>query len=147
MPALHDPAVRSSLEARLAKLRPDSPRRWGKMSADQMLWHVNQGLLMALGEPSFDVQKKPPIPGGVFKFMVLRLPWPKGAPTHPQAVPTKGYDFEAERAKCLALIDQLVRRPINGPWPDSPTFGRVSGSFVSCLQAKHLDHHFKQFSG
>src|ERR1043166_3290717 len=146
MPSIPDPAVRASLETRLKALTPHSPRRWGTMSADQMLWHVNQSLLMSLGEGGFD-DGRPPMPRALLRFFVLNMPWPKSSPTHPQLVATRGHDFEAERAKCLTLIDKLVSRPIDGPWPDSPTFGPVNGRFVSRLQAKHLDHHFKQFSG
>lgn len=145
MPRLHDPSVRASLEQRLNSLAPDAPRRWGTMSVEQMLWHVNQGLRMALGDAAF----RPipvPLPRPVMKFLVLNLPWPKGAPTHPQAVATGQYDFHKERAECLALIDKMCCRRLDEPWPDSPTFGKVSGSFASRLQAKHLDHHFKQFS-
>ena len=50
MPMLHDPAVRSSIEARLNSIRSDSPRQWGSMTVDQMLWHVNQFLAGAMGE-------------------------------------------------------------------------------------------------
>src|SRR6185436_12086404 len=50
MPMLHDPEVRRSIEARLEAIRADSPRQWGSMSVDQMLWHVNQFLAAALGE-------------------------------------------------------------------------------------------------
>jgi hypothetical protein len=38
-----------------------------------------------------------------------------------------------------------VNRPVDGEWPDDPSFGRVSGKFASKLHAKHLDHHFRQF--
>jgi hypothetical protein len=145
MPELHDSAVRASLEARLKSLTPSSPRRWGTMSADQMLWHVNQALLMALGEGDFKPHK-PPMPRALLRFFVLNLPWPKSAPTHPQCVASGGHDFEAERAQCLALIGRVAQRPIGGSWPESPSFGPVTGRFVSRLQAKHLDHHFKQFS-
>jgi hypothetical protein len=30
-------------------------------------------------------------------------------------------------------------------WPENPIFGKVSGTDISRLQAKHLDHHLKQF--
>jgi hypothetical protein len=30
-------------------------------------------------------------------------------------------------------------------WPESPIFGRVTGKFNSRLQAKHVDHHLRQF--
>jgi hypothetical protein len=44
MPLLHDSAVHASLLKRLDDLRPDSRGRWGRMSVDQMLWHVNAAL-------------------------------------------------------------------------------------------------------
>jgi hypothetical protein len=145
MPLLHDPAVRRRLESRLAALRSDSPRKWGNMSVDQMLWHVNQFLGADVGETTLESQKNPmPLP--LLKFAVIYLPWPKSAPTHLQAVPKSEHNFEAEKARCLALIARFVAKPIDGPWPPSGAFGPQSGKFASKLQAKHLDHHFKQFS-
>lgn len=142
---LHDPVIRHRLEARLKALRPDAPRKWGKMTSDQMLWHMNQFLTFALDGGSF----KPPrslIPRPVFRFILLNMPWPKGAPTHPTALAKAQHDFEAERARCLALIDRFVSRSIDRPWPVDPVFGPVTGKFTSRLQAKHLDHHLRQFS-
>jgi hypothetical protein len=145
MRMLHDPAVRSSIEARLKSLRPDAPRKWGRMTPDQMLWHVNQFLSMALGEGSYERQKAPmPLP--IMRFFLLHMPWPRSAPTHRNAVAKDNHDFGAERERCLALIDRFVSRPLDGPWPVDPSFGEVTGRFSSRLQAKHLDHHFRQFS-
>ena len=48
MRTLHDVAHRSALIERVRALRPDSTRRWGKMSVDQMLWHVNDAIAAAL---------------------------------------------------------------------------------------------------
>ena len=50
MAMLHDPAVRSSIEARLDAIRLDASRQWGSMSVDQMLWHVNQFLAASIGQ-------------------------------------------------------------------------------------------------
>ncbi|HEX9727094.1 MAG TPA: hypothetical protein VGA37_01155 [Gemmatimonadales bacterium] len=138
--------MRRRIESRIEALRPDAPRQWGRMTSDQMLWHVNQFLTFALGEGTFEPQKSPmPLP--ILRFALLYLPWPKGAPTHRSAVANAEYDFEAERARCKALIDRFVSRPIDGPWPVDPVFGKVTGKFTSKLQAKHLDHHFRQFGG
>ena len=144
MPMLHDPVVRSRVESRLRALRPEAPRRWGSMTTDQMLWHVNQFLGFSLGEGSAP-QRKSPIPAPIFRFLILNMPWPRSAPTHPTALAKDTYDFETERARCLALIDRFVSRPIDGPWPLDPVFGAVTGTFASKMQAKHLDHHFRQF--
>ena len=144
MPILHDPAFRSSIEKRLDALRPDSPRRWGTMTTDQMLWHVNQFLESALGEGSMPAQKSP-LPLPLLRFMLLYMPWPKGAPTNRAAMAKGEHDFEVERERCRGLIDRFTSRALDGAWPVDPTFGAVSGTFASKLQAKHLDHHLRQF--
>jgi hypothetical protein len=141
---LHDPAFRQSIESRVNALRPDTPRKWGSMTPDQMLWHVNQVLSLALGDIT-GPRTKSPIPLPIFRFVVLTFPWPKGAPTHPNAKAVAEHDFEAERARCLTLIDRFASRPVDGPWPFDPTFGAVTGKFQSRQQAKHLDHHLRQF--
>lgn len=144
MRMLHDPAFRNSIETRLSALRADSSRKWGTMTVDQMLWHVNQFLAAALGEGSLPVQKSPmPLP--LLRFMLLHLPWPKSAPTNLGAVAKGQHDFEGERRRCRALIDRFASRPVDGAWPVDPSFGAVSGKFASKLHAKHLDHHFRQF--
>lgn len=146
MPLLHDPAVRSALEARLDKIKPDSPRKWGSMSVDQMLWHVNQFLAASVGEQNSLTVQKSPIPAPLMKFFLIYIPWPRSAPTNKGAIASVKRDLEAERVKCRELIAKFVSRPIDASWPVDPSFGPVSGKFASKLQAKHLDHHFKQFS-
>jgi hypothetical protein len=147
MPLVHDPSFRSSLVGRLRTLRPDQPRRWGKMSVDQMLWHVNSGLTMAMGKLDVTGVEFPslPLPRGVVKFLVLNVPWPKGAPTLPPLRAEHAYDFEAERKRCLELIETVANTPIDGAWAKHPTLGRMSGREISRLHAKHIDHHLKQF--
>ncbi len=146
MPLLHDPQVKRRFESRLKALRADSPRQWGAMSASQMLWHVNQFLAFNLGD-EVPAPQKMPMPLPIVRFFLLYMPWPKGAPTHKQAVATSEHDFEQERARCLALIERFTNRPVDGAWPADPIFGFTSGKQYSRLQAKHLDHHFRQFGG
>lgn len=143
MALLHDPAVRSSIEARLSALRADSRPAWGRMTVDQMLWHVNRALAQSLGQVDAP-RDRAPLPRPIMKFMVLNMPWPKNAPTNPSFVATTGHDFEAERARCLALIANLVSLPLHDS-SNHPMFGRMSGRDTSRLQAKHFDHHLRQF--
>jgi hypothetical protein len=88
---------------------------------------------------------KKPLPAPLLKFVVLNLPWPKGAPTNPGFIAQTRYDFAAERARSLKLIDEIANRELNGAWPVNADFGRMSGKEWSRLQAKHLDHHLTQF--
>ena len=145
-PILHDPAVRDSIRARVQQLHPTATRKWGTMSVDQMLWHVNEALRNALGE-SRPKDLKIPMPKSVLKFMVFSLPWMKGAPTAPEFVAGARYDFELERQRCLRLIDEFTRRSVDASnWGHSAAFGDLTGREWSQLHAKHLDHHLKQFS-
>jgi hypothetical protein len=80
------------------------------------------------------------------KVLVLNLPWPKGTPTLAALVAKeKQYDFAQERQRCLELLDRFAQRRLDEEWPENPIFGKVSGADLSRLQAKHLDHHLRQF--
>ena len=145
MPMLHDPTVRAGLVARLNQLTPASQRQWGKMSVDQMLWHLNEGFEMGLGRRTL-APLKVPIPRFLLRFLVLSLPWPKGkARTHPALEANATYDFAAERARTLKLLEESAAKSLDAPWPDSYAIGPMSGRDWSRLGAKHVDHHLKQF--
>jgi hypothetical protein len=144
MSLLHDPTTREAIRSRLNGLQPDARRQWGKMTVDQMLRHLNIALGATLGQGDYTPMKMP-MPGPLFRFFVVNMPWPKGAPTHPEFVCGERYDFSAEKARCLTLIDEFTKKPMDSAWPESPLFGRVTGKFNSRLQAKHLDHHLRQF--
>jgi len=55
------------------------------------------------------------------------------------------HDFEVELTRCLQLLRTFGTKGLSEVWPLDPVFGQVSGRFKSKLQAKHLDHHLKQF--
>jgi len=141
---LHDSTVRASVESRLGRLRPDSVAVWGRMTPDQMLWHVNQALGASLGRevPPTD---RSPLPRPIMKFLVLKMPWPRNSPTNTAWVARERHDFDAELARCRALVADFVARPVDEPPAAHPLFGKMSGRQQSQLHAKHLDHHLKQF--
>jgi hypothetical protein len=144
MSHLHDPEVCSSIRNRLQSLRADTARQWGKMSVDQMLWHVNVSMREAVGD--YTPELKPlPVPKALLRWLVLTMPWGRGARTRPDMYAVSSYDFDAQRAECLSLIDRIVARPLSGEWPDSASMGRMTGRHWSRLTAKHLDHHLRQF--
>ena len=115
------------------------------MSVSQMLWHVNEAMESALGLVA-ETPEKVPLPRPLLKFLVLNLPWVKGAPTRRRWVPQNGgYDFAAERDRCRSLVEAITAKALGDRWADSPTLGRMSGEEVSRLHAKHLNHHLTQF--
>ncbi len=144
MPTLvHDPGVHAALRRRVESLTSTSHRRWGTMSVGQMLFHVNLVLAESLGE-----YKAPPSVRGVPKFlvrwMILSLPWPKGAPTRPDMLVSDEHDFAHEHARCLEMLDRFAARPLDVEWPEGANFP-MTGRHWSQLQFKHLDHHLRQF--
>jgi len=142
---LHDPAVYTSLRQRIDSLRADSSRQWGKMSVDQMLWHVNVSMREAVGD--YHPSLKPlPLPKSVFRWAVIKLPWGRGARTRPDMYATATHDLAKEKAECLALMERIYRKPLDSAWPESVSMGPMSGKHWSRLTAKHLEHHLKQFS-
>jgi hypothetical protein len=144
MLTLHDATYRSQLAQRIGALRADSQRRWGKMSVDQMLWHCNAAMAIAVGDVTLPA-RKPPLPAGILKFMVLKMPWMKGGPTMPELVAKQSYNFESERVRCLRLMEKVASTDVSGEWPLHPALGRMSGAEISRLHAKHLNHHLTQF--
>jgi len=144
MALLHDASTRTQIEQRIQALTPTTRGRWGQMTVDQMLWHVNQSLSVFVGQVTLG-RGGPPLPPGLLRFMVLRLPWMKSAPTHPDLVAKLNYDFEGERARLGRLIEAIVDTPLDGEWPAHPVFGRMTGREISQFMAKHIDHHLKQF--
>lgn len=141
---LHDPATYASIRKRIESLRPDTPRLWGKMSIDQMLWHVNVSMREAVGEYAPQL-KALPLPKAVIRWAVINIPWGRGAQTRPDMYAVSTHDFDAQKAECLALVDRIYGRPLAAEWPESASMGPMTGTHWSLLTGKHLDHHLRQF--
>jgi hypothetical protein len=151
MASLHNTAEREALKGRVRAVRPDAVRRWGAMSVDQMMHHVNVILEMCMGLREWGEPKKVvPIPRSWLTWIVLTLPWPKGAPTAKAALAGERYDLEAEKQRCLELLEQFASLGLTGPlahqWPEHIAAGRLTGEQYSRLQHKHVAHHLRQFS-
>jgi hypothetical protein len=142
---LHHADVYASIRKRIESLRVDTPRQWGKMTIDQMLWHVNVSMREAVGDYTPSV-KPLPVPKPILRWAILTMPWGRGARTRPDMFAVSTHDFNVQKAECLALVDRIYRQPLDSAWPDSVTMGRMTGKHWSWLTAKHLDHHLRQFS-
>ena len=154
MPTLLEREGRETMRRRLAALRPDTPGRWGKFTAPQMLAHVIQSLGMMTGDVPVKRKRVPWwVRRGPVKHLLIHvLPFPKGLPTSPEllARASVGADVSAEEwadelrafEQGLERIPQVAER---GEWPSHPAFGPLSGREWGALQYRHLDHHFRQF--
>ncbi len=148
MKSLYEPAKVEEVKLRIAHLRPESERQWGKMTAAQMLAHCVRGMEWAVGDT------KPPrmFVGRILGVVVKRFavgndePMRPNSPTAPDLLVHDHPDLEVERERLYALIDRFAAA---GPsactrHPHS-FFGPLTPDEWANLNYKHLDHHLRQF--
>ena len=135
---------------RLRALRPDSPRRWGRMNAHQMVCHLSDCFRMTTGE------KRVSDATGVWqrtiiKWIALYVPahWPPGIVTRPEidqyAGGTSPADFAADLAELETLMGSFTTRGEDFDWSPHPIFGRMSRIAWLRWAYRHMDHHLRQF--
>jgi Protein of unknown function (DUF1569) len=136
------------VKKRMAQLRPDSGRQWGKMNAAQAVAHCSGGLELALGDrmpPRMFVGR---IIGGMIKPKVMGNDEPlrRNSPTVKGLVIQDERDLDMERERLRGLIDRFAAAGPKGctTHPHS-FFGRLTPEEWAILMYKHLDHHLRQF--
>ena len=150
-PTLRDPSSRSALDARLARLRPDTPRRWGRMTASQMIVHLTDSFRGSMGElGGGTVPRRTSLFGRtIMKWWALNLPWPHGIRTARAADQerdgTKPTTFEADMATLRTTTDRFVRELPALRERSHFFFGMLSEAEWARWGWKHVDHHLRQF--
>lgn len=135
---------------RVNRIRPDSPRQWGRMSSAEMVCHCTDAIRIGLGEKNIGLVKTP-LPRFLLKAIVLYAPirWPKnvptGAPIDPLREGTKPGDFSSDLAELQRVIHRFVlSKKQNGRLPH-PFFGPLADSEWLRWGYLHQDHHLRQF--
>lgn len=146
MSSLSQASGNAEVIRRIASLRADTQRQWGKMSVAQMLVHCQKPFQMAAGE----LQLKRSLIGRLFggmakkKFIDNPAPFKPNGPTDPRFRIKGDFDFERERD---ALVDYVRRFGENGPLTREPhtIFGPLTAEDWDRLLWKHMDHYLRQF--
>lgn len=141
---------RAELIERLRRVRPESVRRWGRMSAHQMVCHLSDAFHMATGQ-----RRVSPATGLLQRTIVrwvalyLPLPWPRGIRTRPEtdqeAQGTSPSHFAADVARLEALVRSVGTRAVNLDGNLHPVFGAMSEAAWLRWGYLHMDHHLRQF--
>jgi len=148
MKNLFEAARVEEVKGRVARLRPDSQRLWGKMNAAQTVAHCSASLEWAVGD------RIPPrlflgrIIGRIIKPLALGndQPFRRNSPTTKDLVVQDERDLEAERERLCALIDRFAAAGPKGCTKNPHSFfGRLTPEEWATLMYKHLDHHLRQF--
>jgi Protein of unknown function (DUF1569) len=142
---------KAEILGRLKTVRPESVRRFGRMSAHQMVCHLADAFRMALGH------KRVRTTSGLLQRTLVRgvalyvpMPWPAARiPTSPEldqeAEGTAPVDFASDLAQLEALVE-MVTAPTGclGRQPH-PIFGPMSEAAWLRWAYLHTDHHLRQF--
>lgn len=150
MSTVANPQQAEEIIRRLKSVEPTSERRWGRMTAHQMICHLADGIRLSLDDRPI------PFSGNwasthVVKYVALYLPlpWPKGVkgpPEFDQEIGgTRPIAFAADRDELLALIDRLRSHSTASAPGQHPMFGPMSWKEWMILAYRHCDHHLRQF--
>jgi hypothetical protein len=137
------------LIARLDRLSPDTPRRWGTMTPHEMLCHLADSFRAMTGEREISRVPASGFRRRVMRFVALQLPlpWPKGIPTMPEVDPkrkgTPPAVFETDRQALLALLRRFLSEEAR--YTEHPTFGPMPRREWLIWGYRHMDHHLRQF--
>ena len=127
MPTFWDATARDAFCQRVARLTPDTPARWGRFNAAQMVAHLNDAMRMASGELPVAPKNTPLRYWPVKKLVIYVLPFPKGAPTAPELLARCGAaDLATEQAAFRTLADRVAAKPSTDAWPAHPAFGALT---------------------
>jgi hypothetical protein len=142
-----DPNLASILD-RLQRVSPDDKALWGRMNAHQMICHLCDSAMVALGERHASPAT------GFFQRTLLKwialgtsLRWMKDFPTRPEIDQLQGgtspRDFTADQARLLALTRRIYDTQIGGV--SHPIFGPLTQAQWHRWLYRHSDHHLRQF--
>ena len=148
MKDLFDASAAKAFKLRLATLRADSKRQWGRMNPAQAVAHCAMGLELAMGE------RRPPrtLFGRLAGWIVRPFsvgddsPMRRNSRTVPGLAVEDERDLDKERKRLIYMIDRFVA---GGPalcttHPHS-ILGKLTPKQWAVLMFKHLDHHLRQF--
>jgi uncharacterized protein DUF1569 len=141
---------KQELLSRLGNVRASSRRRWGKMSAPQMICHLSDAFRLYMGLIPV-VPLGFPFPSKLLRFGALwvPMPWPRAFPTVPEADQEKSgtppEDFERDVAEVMRLLHRFTSVPRDFEWPAHPHLGRMSDAEWMRLGYLHTNHHLRQF--
>jgi Protein of unknown function (DUF1569) len=151
MKTIAAPGVAAALATRLAALRPDTPRRWGTLTAGEMLCHLADSGASVLGQRP---RSGPPALAASRRFvkwasLYTALPWPKDVKTRASVDPrlggTRPGDFEEDRRRVIAGLAELSAAPAAAFAAAHLYFGAMSRRDWQRWAYRHVDHHLRQF--
>jgi hypothetical protein len=146
MKNLAEKSTQEEILKRLKSVRPDSPRKWGKMNPHQMVCHLADSYRGVMGQKP--VGKK----SGIFQRTVMKwgalyfpLPWPHGIQTMPEMDQLQGGTLPVELQYDINELTALMAQFLAAKKVPHPIFGVMTGEEWARWGYLHMDHHLRQF--
>ena len=127
--------------------------QWGKMNAQAMIEHLDQGILLSLGEPEAETCYTPEEhlekwQDSLYKH--IEMPKDHKAPFMPEDGSVPPFAYKNLDAAKTAFIENLKRFVVY--YKENPeaehmnyVFGKLNKEMWELMHKKHFTHHFKQF--
>lgn len=135
---------------RINRLTISSERKWGKMTVNQMLAHLNVAYEM-IYEPH-----KHPKPSFIARWILKtfvkpkvtnEIPYKQNLPTGPTFIIKEEPDFETEKKRLIGFIQKTQQLgPDAFEGKENTSFGKLTAQQWNNMLAKHLNHHLAQFN-
>ncbi|HXG54455.1 MAG TPA: DUF1569 domain-containing protein [Vicinamibacterales bacterium] len=133
------------LRGRLERLTPETPARWGKMDAPQMVCHLTDALRMVSGQLRVAPKNLPIRFTPLKQLIIYCMPFPRSAPTAPELRARQPTEWQGEIAMLRIELEALITRGAAGPFVPHPAFGALTPRTMGVLVYRHMDHHLTQF--
>ena len=134
----------------LEKLTPETKPAWGKFTAQHMLEHLGNTLVIVSSKKDFPVITPEDQLPSYRHFLMSDKPFTRNIPnpivgTEPPAL--RFENLETAKTKLLAAIDNFHKFFQENPEarPVHPFFGKLNFEEWLQFQRKHFRHHFTQF--
>lgn len=145
------PFTKANVSKGLAKLKIDTPAKWGILKAQHMVEHLEYFMLMSMGKVETDITTPEKYMERTQESLFNYRALPKDF-KHPllrkETLEDLRFDsLEAAKDALLSSIDayQVFFKENPGIETANTVFGMMDKQLWDLLNRKHFDHHFEQF--
>jgi len=148
--AAREALLRAGMWDALAGLRADTPARWGRMTAQQMVEHLEWTFACSTGTQTVDCSIPEEHRPRYLTFLTHDRPTPQGFenPALVAGLPALAHaDLDAAAAALRREVDRYLAAAGSAPavLRMHPLFGPIDAEQWSRTHYKHVRHHFTQF--
>ena len=151
MKNIYHPPDFDEIISRINKLTPDSQRRWGKMSVNEMICHITDQMRLAIDEKKTQYPFNPVVQFFGKMMFVYGFRFPKNFLTvremkqSPNGDGTRPVNFRRDLESLIHVLNEFVSKDKNYSFSSHPAFGQMNRKEWGIMVYKHLDHHLRQF--